>query len=360
MKLLLFFGLLLFVQSSFSQDMIYLTDGTKIPGKISEIAADKINFKNLANVNSPVYSRAISGVQFAFNAAGDYIIFAQSNPLTDKDKSDFVAGAAKTRPYDILIDPSGKAMPVLITDETETEIAANSNGAPVKFSKTNLTLLIRKNGRHQLFSSAEFALPLLLSDKSKIADILAMPAPAGAAAVASTGDYIEPDMALFGVKALQKTEEFTQYLQQIESVNTNRDAAIKSINQACDLFLNQGVAARVEVSNTANSVVNKYLIRDYLNRTMIKSGQFDKVNIEFANINYASKFTKGADGNYYGTVTFIQKFQGFVDGNLVLAEETKKSLTIVLKHYTKQINGEEVSGWDIFLDDMGVVENRKV
>ena len=361
MKLILSLAFLLFIQSAFSQDMIYLTDGTKIPGKISEIAADKINFKNLANPTGPVYSRNISGVSLAFNAAGDYIVFAQANPLTDKEKQDFITETPKPRSYDILIDPSGKVLPVNVTDESESEIATNTHGQQVKYNKTNLVFLIRKNGKHQLFSSPEFALPLLTADKDKINEALAQPNPdAATVAEHKDGDYIEPDMALFSVKALAKTQEFTGYLTAVESINTDRDDATKSINQACDLFLNQGVDARVEVSNTATPVVNKYLVRDYLNRLMIKSGQFDKVNIETANINYASKFTKGADGNYYGTVTFVQKFQGFKDGNLVLAEETKKSITIVLKHYEKIVNGETTSGWEIFLDDMGVVENRKV
>jgi hypothetical protein len=362
MKLLLSFAFLLCIKSAFSQDMIYLTDGTKIPGKISEIASDKINFKNLANPTGPVYSRSISGVSLAFNAAGNYIVFAQANPLTDKEKQDFITETPKPRSYDILIDPQGKVLSVNVTDETEAEIATNTHGQQVKYNKTNLVFLIRKNGKHQLFSSPEFALPLLTADKDKIAEALAQPNPDAATgpATAKDGDYIEPDMALFSVKALAKTNEFTGYLTAVQSINTDRDAATKSINQACDLFLEGGINARVEVSTTASTDVKKYLVRDYLNRLMIKSGQFDKVNIETANINYASKFTKGADGNYYGTVTFIQKFSGFKDGNLVLAEETKKSITIVLKHYVKEVNGESVSGWEIFLDDMGVVENRKV
>jgi hypothetical protein len=360
MKLFFFFALLFCVQNTFSQDMIYLTDGHKIPGKISEITADKINFKNLANPSGPIYTQSISNVQLAFNTSGDFLIFSSANPLTDKEKQDFLAATPKQRPYDIFIDPTGKILNVTITDETEDEIAADNAGQKVKFLKTNLSVLIRKNGKHKIYASPEFAVPLLAAGKSKIAEILAMPVPAPIAADNNGSDYLEPDMTAFSAKSIAKTQEFTGYLQSIESVNTNRDDATKSIGLACDLFLNQGVASRVEVSNTANAEVHKYLIHDYLNRLMIKSGQFEKVNIEFANINYASKFKKGADGNYYGTVTFVQKFQGFVDGNLVLAEEHKQSLTIVLKHYDKIVNGDKVSAWDIFLDDMGVVENKKV
>ena len=104
----------------------------------------------------------------------------------------------------------------------------------------------------------------------------------------------------------------------------------------------------------------KHKVRDYLSRLMIKSGQFDKVNVEYANVNYASEFKRGLDGNYYATVTFVQKFQGFTDGNLVYGDITKRSMTIVIKHYEKQVNGETIAGWDVYLGDIGVVETKKL
>ncbi len=171
---------------------------------------------------------------------------------------------------------------------------------------------------------------------------------------------LTPDMAVFGKKAFLKTHEFTNYLQIITSANTDRDAAFKSINQACDLFLNQGADVRVEVSNINTDTKVKHKVRDYLSRLMLKSGQFDKVNVEYADINYASEFKKGLDGNYYATVTFVQKFQGFTDGNLIYGDITKRSMTIVIKHYEKQVNGETVSGWDLYLGDIGVVETKKI
>ena len=368
MKQFLFLILLLSVKSAFSQerDMIYLADGTKIPGKISEIGADKIQFTNTANPTAPAFSRPTSDLQIAFNAAGDYLVFSNASPLADKEKSDFINAASKPHTIDILIDSTGAVVPVNISSESELSISAYNATQLVKYSKSGILVLIRKNGSHDLYSGIKPALPFLISDKSKINDLLANP-PALAKGDESTkaaghaeGDYIEPDVVLFGNKAIAKTTEFTGYLTSIESVNTNRAAATKSIDLACDLFLKQGEDSRVEVSNTNSTVINKYKVRDYLDRLMIKAGQFQKVNIEFADINYATKFEKGADGNYYGTVTFVQKFQGFVDGNLVYGDQTKRSVVIVLKHYDKQVNGETVSGWDVFLDDIGVFETRKL
>jgi hypothetical protein len=372
MKKILLIAFVLFQLKAFAQDVIYLNDGTKLSGKMAEIADDKVKFKNLANPTGPLYSRNNTSVQMAFNATGDYLVFAQSKPFTDKEKDDFINPTAKSRAFDIVVDADGNVLPVTITDENDTEIAATNKGADVKLAKANLVFLIRKDGSHQLFSSAELALPYLAIDKPKIAAILtAVPVAAANKAPSSTvttvkapslahseSDYIAPDMALFGTKALQKTQEFTGYLQAVSSIASNREVATKSINLAVGLFLNED--ARVEVSSTNTALKKKYKIRDYLNRMLIVAGQYDKVNIEYANINYASKFKKGADGNYYGSVTFVQKFQGFVDGNLVYGDQTKRNVTIVLKHYEKAVNGETVSGWDIFLDDIGVVETKKL
>ena len=174
---------------------------------------------------------------------------------------------------------------------------------------------------------------------------------------AKTAD-LNVNMELFSKKALQKTEEFSTYLQTISAVNTTRGNAVKSINMACDLFLNE--ESRVEVSSTNTSVKNKYKIRDYLNRLLFRSGQYDKIIIEYADINYASEFKKGTDGNYYGVVTFVQKFKGFIDGNVVYGDITKRNLTIVLHQYQKAVEGEAEEGWDVYLADLGVVETKKL
>ena len=166
------------------------------------------------------------------------------------------------------------------------------------------------------------------------------------------------NMELFSKKALQKTEEFSTYLQTISGVNTSRERAVKSINMACALFLNE--ESRVEVSSTNSAVKNKYKIRDYLNRLLFRSGQYDKIIIEYADINYASEFKKGTDGNYYGVVTFVQKFRGFIDGNVVYGDITKRNLTIVLRQYDKAVEGGSEAGWDVYLADMGVVETKKL
>ena len=84
-------------------------------------------------------------------------------------------------------------------------------------------------------------------------------------------------------------------------------------------------------------------MRDYLNTMMKKAGQFDKVTVEYADIDYATKFKKGPDGNYYGTVTFVQKMSGFIDGNIVYCDSAKRYVIIVIA-YTDHCTQEHQIG----------------
>ena len=369
MKKILIIAFIFFHLKTAAQEMIYLASGNKVPGEISEITKDSIKFTNEANPDGSVYHFAIAKVRFAFNATGNYLIFNPAAPFTDKEKDEFLAKVFKPRPFNIAVDLSGKLLPFKLKSETDSTITGTDNGKDFTLQKSSLAFTIRRNGNHDIFSTVDKALPFLTKDKLIIDSLLAN-APAAVAKIdtsasspQSEGDaryaqYITPDMAMFGRKALQKTTEFTGYLHTIAAAKTERAAAVKSITLACDLFLNQGINSRVEVANDQSSESNKYLVSNYLNRLMLKSGQFDKVNVEFADINYASKFTKGPDGNYYGTVTFVEKFQGFIDGNLVYGNQTKRNIVIVLKQYEKEVNGEKTTGWDVYLDDIGIMESK--
>ncbi|MGI4863789.1 MAG: hypothetical protein ACRYFZ_07670 [Janthinobacterium lividum] len=383
MNYIYLFALALLSYEASAQDLLYLTDGTKLPGKITEISPEKVKFKNLANPTGPTYSRTPDKLYFAFNAAGDYLVFVKEIPYSEKDKDAFMAQAPKTRFFDALVDTKGEVTSTIIARETETDVVCNNKGEEVKIPKASLAFLIRRNGTHQVFASPEQAVPMLAASQGKLmsalpaADAPAAPAapkaapalaaeprpvaqpPQAAEVGAPASAVVAPmDMKLFNRKALEKTEEFTGYMQMIVAVNTNREAAKKGINLASALFLSPD--SRVEVSTVNNAVRNKYRIREYLDRLMLRSGQFDKVQIEYANVNYASKFKKGTDGNYYGVVTFVQTFRGFVDNKVVYGDVTKRNVTVVLKPYEKAVNGEYVAAWDVFLDDVGVVETKKI
>jgi len=369
MRKCLFILFALISLQSFAQDVIYLKDGTKLPGKISEIGKDSVKFRNLANPSVHMYSIAIGNLAIAFNKLGNYLIFDSSYAIGALEKDAFINPRIRPRNYDIVIGTDGKLRALNITDENETEIAAIDSGKNIKLLKQSIEFLIRKNGEHVFISSPDQTLPWLAKLQNQINELAYAESSnqQGRLAVKSDSsqlnhkdEILEPDMAEFGAKALDKATEFTGYLKAITTTSTNRDVAKKNIDQALDLFLDRGENVRIEVSNPNSPVLNKYKILDYLNRLLIKSGEFDKVDVEFAEINYASKFHKGVDGNYYATVTFVQKFKGFIDGNLVYGDRTKRIIIIVLKHYEKQINGQKVSRWDLYLGDIGTLETKRI
>lgn len=170
---------------------------------------------------------------------------------------------------------------------------------------------------------------------------------------------IKVDMKLFKEKALQKTAELSSYIAIITDKNSSRADKNKGVDQACKLFLNDN--ASVEVSNVNTKKISKTTIRPYLTNLTYLYGHFEKVVVEYVDITYVPEFRKGVDGNYYSVVTFVQKFEGFIDGKLAYGDLTKKDITVILKNYSKvDASGTLRNKWDVFLSDIGVKETVKM
>jgi len=166
------------------------------------------------------------------------------------------------------------------------------------------------------------------------------------------------NMKEFGDKAAKETTELDDYIHLIIDNKTSRDEAYKSIDQACLLFSSE--EDRVEVSSLNTNEKNKYTIRDYLNRLQQHAGHYDAIKIDYAIVSYASHFKKGTDGNWHGVITLQQTFRGYVDGQVVYSDVTKKNVEIVAKRYDKETPNGTVAIWDVFLGDVGVVQTRRL
>jgi hypothetical protein len=166
------------------------------------------------------------------------------------------------------------------------------------------------------------------------------------------------DMKAFGIKAKQKTDQLTDYISILISNKTSRDQAYRTIVQACQLFSSPD--DRVEVSSINTKDKQKYRIHEYLSRLQLKFGLYDAIKIDYAVVRYASKFLLGTDGNFHGVVTLEQTFKGYIDGKAVYSDITKKNIEIVVKKYQKETEGKSVTGWDVFLGDVGVVQTMKL
>ncbi|GHB29420.1 hypothetical protein [Mongoliitalea lutea] len=162
------------------------------------------------------------------------------------------------------------------------------------------------------------------------------------------------DFDEFSDKALQKIEDFTGYLGIIASKETYPESANQAIELAIELFVSEDV--QVEVSTAGFSSSMKRKIRDYLNR--LKLLKYDRVDIQWANINYVSNFRKAPDGNYYGTVSVQQTFRGYKDNQVVYSDVTTKDVEVVIKGMEKSVQGQIEMVWDVLLSDIGVVDTK--
>lgn len=162
------------------------------------------------------------------------------------------------------------------------------------------------------------------------------------------------DFDEFSDKALQKIDDFTNYLGIIASKETYPESANQAIELAIELFVSEDV--QVEVSTSGFSASMKRKIRDYLNR--LKLLKYDRVDIQWADINYVSNFRKAPDGNYYGTVSVKQTFRGYKDNQVVYSDVTAKDVEVVIKGMEKSIQGQKQMVWDVLLSDIGVVDTK--
>lgn len=159
---------------------------------------------------------------------------------------------------------------------------------------------------------------------------------------------------LYMAKVQEKVSTLETYIKRIiDKTEINRQ---KSIDLACRLFVNE--QARVYTSSL-NEEGRSRPIRKYLNSLMTLS--YDKVEIEWTNIQYVSELRKGPDDRYYGFVHIEQQFAGFIDGRLVYGDVTEKKITIVLETYEiVTAQGESSKRWDIFLSDIGVEQTKMI
>jgi hypothetical protein len=164
-----------------------------------------------------------------------------------------------------------------------------------------------------------------------------------------------PNLENFQVLAVKKAKEFNTYIEIIASKENSISDDENAINLACKLFISDTVT--IQVSNCPSSgnatIVNRTLI-DYLRR--LSTLRYDKVTIEWIEVAMVKDLKKGLDGNYYGIISFVQKFTA-VKGEYTYTDIVTKNMDIVLKPYKKANElGEDEMKWDVYLSNVNIVE----
>jgi hypothetical protein len=168
-------------------------------------------------------------------------------------------------------------------------------------------------------------------------------------------DHVSPERKrAIDSLALEKVRDLSKYISIIGDKETEWSEANRVIERALELFME---GSEIGVSSLYREEVKYYSIRKYFER--LRALNYDKVTIEWFNIEYVSDLQKQPDGRYVGVITIYQKFEGSTKEGLIYKDITKKDITVYVERKYQQIHGREIGFWDVLLGDIRVKETTR-
>jgi len=153
--------------------------------------------------------------------------------------------------------------------------------------------------------------------------------------------------------ALEKVKDLGKYISIIGNKDTPFSEANRVIDRALELFSD---GSQMGVSSLSNKDIQYFGIREYFQRLMALN--YDRVKIEWFNIEYISDLVRQPDGRYVGVITIYQRFTGETDDGLKYVDTTKKDITVYVERKQTQIQGRVIGFWDVLLGDIRVTETK--
>lgn len=340
-----------------AQDVIYFKNDSKKVGKISEISKDKITYQESPDSKAEKISKSELAL----------VLFENGAFLTFPSEYKGTEGPGDSRHADdwlLTKDQKIVACTIQNADGSPITVSAMVDTSKKDFSipKDQLGAILSANGNKQLLGSKAAWVADVLKKRS-FEDAVKFLAPFEIKPVVDTtkkrkklGPELDLDQASqeqFKKKSLEKTDDLGKYLNLIANKGTDFQVANKAVDQAVALFLDE--TSTVETTKP-NGEKDQQPIRAYLNK--LKLLKYSKVLIEWTDISYVSNLRRGPDGFYYGVISLQQKFSGFIDNKLVYSDVTRKNVEVVLKTYRKEVEGESVELWDVFLNNVGISASR--
>ncbi len=174
--------------------------------------------------------------------------------------------------------------------------------------------------------------------------------------ISATAQELSPERKLaIDSLALEKVRDLSKYISIIGNKETPWSEANRVIDRAEELFM---LGSEMGVSSLTKQEINYYTVRKYFERLMRLN--YNKVDIEWYNIEYVSDLQQQPDGTYVGVITIFQKFKGYdAEGRLIYQDTTKKDITVYVKRKETQIGGRLIGFWDVLLGDIRVKETAK-
>jgi len=154
--------------------------------------------------------------------------------------------------------------------------------------------------------------------------------------------------------ALEKVKDLGKYISIIGNKDTPFSEANRVIERALELFAE---GSQMGVSSLNRKEIKYYGIREYFERLMALN--YDRVRIDWFNIQYISDLVRQPDGRYVGVITIYQRFVGESDDGLKYVDMTKKDITVYVERKQTQIQGRLIGFWDVLLGDIRVTETTR-
>ncbi len=347
------FSSLLFAQ----EDVMYFKNETKKIGKITEINKEKIIYQETPESKAEKVNKSDLVL----------VLFENGSFLTFPSEYKGVEGPPESRhAEDWLLTKDWNIVPCTIqnADGNPVLVSAMVDTAKKDYNvpKDQLAAILFANGNKQLLGTKPILIATALQKKNIISPqgflgpFEIKPIADSSKKKKGLGPELDLDQASyeqFKQKSLQKTDDLGKYLNLIANKTTESAVSNKAIDQAVGLFVSE--ESTVETTKP-NGEKDQQPIRSYLNK--LKLLKYSKVLIEWTDISYVSNLRRGPDGFYYGVISLQQKFSGFIDNKMVYSDVTKKNVEVVLKTYKKEVEGESVELWDVFLNNVGISANR--
>ena len=178
------------------------------------------------------------------------------------------------------------------------------------------------------------------------------------AKVQAQEDLSENPIALeaFEDKALENVRRLGLYLRIISSKNRSMVQKDRATEQALLLFASDSTLVEVASLNRDRPI--QYFISEYLHR--LRNLDYTQVDLEWVDIGYINEeegFLPAPDGNFYATVTIVQRFIGYGDdGNPQYQDITEKDIEVILTPIRFVKEDSEEYEWNLLLGDISVAE----
>lgn len=331
------------IQNLIAQDYIYFKNNTISTVTNLQKGENGFSYQHFGQNNDPLKWIEKEDISLIVKADGEVLAYY---------KQDSCILPFDHPTYDLILLKDSTLLPMELTTIADGSISGSiiekTKLKPTNFSISKVAALFDRTKKVQAFSKYEDIAQLLIATQNKKT--------ANKSISYSNGETREGtlkiDMEAFKKRALEQTHRLTHYISLISNRETSSTEADKAIAEALTLFINNECIVEVSNANKPESDPRRKTVIKYLND--VKRYFYDKVIIEWIDIYYVGEIRKGTDGNYYGTVSFAQKFQGIKDDIVVYQDITYKTVEVVFQTYDKFTYGLQEELWDVRLANIKV------